>query len=158
MESNPHRTKYTAQLDIRYGVCVNELNERLLRRVGIFLNVVSAFSTTAIFISLKNQYPVLGLVAGSILTLMGFINSASSFADKRAGHHQQKKAFAKLNSESEAMSLDAIDARLRLLQAEGPDGLTGLDPVAYNRNVCSHGQPEWQIPLSWWSRILAFLV
>lgn len=158
MSTHYPRDKREAILDVQYGIVVNELNAKLLSRFSVATGVASLFSSSAIYVAITQGHPLAATLAGSVVSILGLISTLSGLGEKRSEHNAMRKRFGELSSQCPQLSLDEIDARLRALQSDGPAGVRGLDWIAYNRNLLTHGYADHLVRLPLLSKLLQFVV
>ncbi|MEA3086154.1 MAG: hypothetical protein QOC89_3851 [Paraburkholderia sp.] len=112
------RTKYEAQLDVRYGRCWNALNERLFGRIDLFFGAVTLIGGSAIVFTVTADHKTAAAVVGRVVAVSAIVERLVDATEKRLEHKAMKKLFADLDGRSVGMSLDEIDVELRKLQAE----------------------------------------
>lgn len=151
------RSKYEAQLDVRYGQCWNHLNERLFGRLDLLFGAITLFGGSAIAVTVTADHKMAVAVLGGVVAVSAIVERLVGATEKRLDHREMKKRFADLDARSGAMSLEDIDAELRRLQADGPTGVRGLDVPAYNANMRTNGRPEIQLRVGVWNWLTAAL-
>ncbi|MEA3128668.1 MAG: hypothetical protein QOF46_463 [Paraburkholderia sp.] len=110
------RTKYEAQLDVRYGRCWNALNERLFGRIDLFFGALTWGS--AIVFTVTADHKTAAAVVGRVVAVSAIVERLVDATEKRLEHKAMKKLFADLDGRSVGMSLDEVDVELRKVQAE----------------------------------------
>lgn len=151
------RTKYEAQLDIKYARCFHSLNERFYCRLDFIFGLITLIGGSAIAASTLGQYEIIygwlgGMVA--ISTLVEFLVKAP---EKKCAHRDMRAKFADLDARSGSMSLEQIDAELLQLQ-DNSSGIKGLEAVAYNQNLKSNGREDASVlKLNIWNNFLSLL-
>jgi hypothetical protein len=151
------RSKYEAQLDVRYGQCWNRLNERLFGRIDLLFGAITLFGGSAIAVTVTADHKAAAAWVGGIVAVSAIVERLVGATEKRLEHREMKKRFADLDARSGALSQEEIDAELRLLQADGPCGIRGLDVPAYNANLRTNGRLEAKLPVSFWNWLCAVL-
>jgi hypothetical protein len=151
------RSKYEALLDVRYGARYAELNGRFYRRLGLFYGFVGIFGGTSVVVSVQTTNAQVALWSGALIAACSILDQLIRPTEKAIDHETAKKRFADLDARSTSLSLEAIDAELRYLQAESPAGIESLSATAYNANLRSNGWTEEAIKRSLWQKLVALL-
>jgi hypothetical protein len=160
--SNParhsdNRTHFEAVMDVRYGVCFNDLCERFYSRLDMAFGALSLTGGSAAAASVVNGSPTLAAAAGLVLAVVAVFERLVGAAKKAEQHAAARRAYGDINALAQAMGVEEIDARLRVLQSSTPSGISSLGMPAYNANLRSAGHAQRVQPLSRIERLAALM-
>ncbi|GAB2912886.1 hypothetical protein GCM10027093_59000 [Paraburkholderia jirisanensis] len=157
MEQNYERSKYEAQLDVRYGTCWNALNERFFARLDWLFGAITLLGGSAIVYTTTADHKVAAAWIGGLVAASAILERLAGATEKKLEHRAMKKRFAELDARSQSLSLDQLESELKRLQADGPTGMAGLAMAAYNANVRTHGRGDSVGQLTAWGKFLSLL-
>lgn len=150
------RTHYEATLDVRYGVQYAALSARLYRRIDLLFGLISLASGTGAFAGGLSEIPMLSAIAGAVIAVVAILERLIRPTEKAIACDMLAARFAELDADASALTLEAIDRRLRKLQADPTSCFDSLAIPAHNRNLASHGRAECGLPETAWQRFIAF--
>ena len=151
------RTKYEATLDVRFGLCYNDMNARLYRRFDSIFGFVGLFGGSGALIAAIGGYKPLGIVAGALVAALAVIERLVRPIEKAVLHDDFKARYASLNARMSDAELPDIERDLVTLQAQAPSGFHALKLPAYNANLLANGRPDYMANTSRWQRFMALL-
>jgi hypothetical protein len=151
------RTKYEAELDVKYGWRYNEMNARFQRRLDFIFGFIGLFGGSGAFIAAIGEYKTLGIVAGAMVAAVAVIERLTHPVEYSIAHDTLKEKYAELLVRLPEMPLADIEKELKQLQAKSPCGLTTLAIPAYNANVLSNGRSDYVIKENAWQKFIALL-
>lgn len=150
------RTKEESILDIKFGVCYNDLNVRLYRRLDLLFGFVGLFGGSGALIAAIGAYKELGVVAGAAVAGVAVIERLIGSVEKAVRHEEVKRKYSALLIKSDGLDFAEVERRLQKLQCNSPSGFHSLLAPAYNKNVRANGRPDYMLKLSTWERVVAF--
>ena len=147
-----------AILDCKYGICFNDMNARLYRRMGSAFSILNLLGGSAIFssaISDGDQF-YLSLISGLIVFIASILDYEIKPGEKSARCEFQREKFGELLSKSDGMELKEFDMELHKLQSTGPSTINTLQVPAYNANLLANGFDTHVVPETTWQKFVEF--
>lgn len=147
-----------AILDCKYGICFNDMNARLYRRMGSAFSILNLLGGSAIFssaISDGDQF-YLPLISGLIVFIASILDYEIKPGEKSARCEFQREKFGELLSNSDGMELKEFDMELHKLQSTGPSTINTLQVPAYNANLLANGFDTHVVPETTWQKFVGF--
>jgi hypothetical protein len=158
-ENTPvERNLAEAVLDCKYGICFNDMNARLYRRMGSAFSILNLLGGSAIFssaIAQGDQF-YLPLISGLIVFVVSVLDYEIKPGEKSARCEFQREKFGDLLSKSDEIELQDFDKQLNKLQSTGPITINTLEIPAFNANLLSNGFCSDVIPETNWQKIVSF--
>ncbi|CCD28966.1 conserved hypothetical protein [Candidatus Glomeribacter gigasporarum BEG34] len=152
MTMNYPRTHYEAVLDVRYGWRFNELNERFYQRLDGLLGFICYFGGSATLIGVLAHHPVFTTIASLCVASAGVLNHLISASRKAYAHAIARAKYAALDARAPRLKLEELDAELKRLQGNSPNGIRALSMPAFNTNLLSNGRPDKIQSLTFWHK------
>src|SRR5260363_86219 len=137
---------YEAVLDVRYGWRFIELNERFYQRLDGLLGFICYFGGSATLIGVLAHHPVFTTIASLCVASAGVLNHLISASRKAYAHAIARAKYAALDARAPRLKLEELDAELKRLQGNSPNGIRALSMPAFNTNLLSNGRPDKYSP------------
>jgi len=154
------RTPYEARLDITYAIMLHRLTENFYKRLDTVFAFLSVLSGAAILTATFGDGEKFLTLFAFVAACTGILSVVIRPAEKSALHEVWRNKYTDLLALIEGkklVGLEAIESELRTLQGQSPSAICALEPIAFNRNLASHGRPDFQISESWWNKAIGFL-
>ena len=151
------RTLGQAVSDVRYAVHYATRNEAWWRRLDGLLNLVGAIAGSAAFGSLFSPANAWGPWAAGVVAAASCAALVTKPMDKAIEFRDFKRKFADLDAVAWNLSLQDLDARLRVLRQEAPLGFASLEPAAWNDMVMADGHMSRVRELGRFERFMAWM-
>lgn len=129
-------------LDVRFGARYGELNERFYRRLDVAFGFIGLFGGSAVVVGAFGSYPWLSGISGVLIAACAIIERLVRPVEKAIEHRDFKKRFADLDARAPSIAEAELQAALRRLQMEAPQGMASLAIPAFNANLRSNGRDD----------------
>jgi len=154
------RTAYEARLDVTYAITLHRLTENFYKKIDTAFAFLAILSGAGILTATFGEYEIFTKIFAFVAACTGILSVAIRPAEKYALHEVWRNKFTDLLALIEAkklVDLDAIDTELRRLQGQSPSAISALELVAFNRNLMSHGRPDFRLDENWWNKVVGLL-
>ncbi len=159
------RTHYEAVADIHYAIRLQELHERLFRRIGALLTLVAVVATSsaaagfvaALAQRMPDAAPMMILGAGAALSILGAVGIVGDPSGKAWQHSFQRKRYCALAAKASRLKLPQLDAELHTISADDPPDIEALRVPAFNDTQRTLGHEDAVRPLGALQWVLAQL-
>lgn len=149
-----HEARYTIALDIRYGMCYNHMQARLLSRLDKCLKITEVLLGSTAFVSFINGRAEFAGIAGLLLAIITAVKFAVDFGELAEQAQTQRRRFADLLLIADSLPLDPLRGQLMAVQSGDAPAIESLRLPAYNRNLVEQGRAECVADLSWRERVM----
>lgn len=152
---NDRRT--SLMFEIRYGRIACEREVRLFSRIETTLRFVELAGATAVVVGVLGKVSALAVVAGIALALIPIVSVVYDPRGKAFASDRLRERFAGLAEEANGLDDDALERRVRRLQADaGADPVKAVRYIAYNDAVAEADlDPAAAYRLTAWQRFVA---
>jgi hypothetical protein len=151
------RTKYEAEMEVKFGCRFNEMNARFHRHLDFIFGFVGLFGGSGALIAALGQYKILGIITGAIVAAVAVIERLAHPVEYAIAHDTLKEKYTDLLVRVPDMPLAEIEKELKTLQAKNPCGVTALSVPAYNATVRSNGRTDYVMEETYWQKTVALL-
>lgn len=136
----PPRNHAEACIDVMYGVCLNDMNERFYRRLDGLFSLTTLIGGSGAFAAfLGGKSPAIAGIIGLFIAVMAYLDREIRPAQKSERCARYRLKYGRLAARMNEMSVNQIDSELRILQAGGPPTISALSLPAWKSNMHSHG-------------------
>jgi hypothetical protein len=154
------RTAYEAKLDVTYSIMLHRLTENFYKKIETAFAFLSVLSGAAILTATFGESAKFITIFAFIAACTGILTIVIRPAEKYALHEVWRNKFTDLNvliERKKIVNLEDIDSELRALQGQSPSAICALETIAYNRNLTSHGRPDFRISENLWNKAFGLL-
>lgn len=152
------RTRYQIELEIRYGMRLDELHRRFYARLGSALTFALLLAGSAAFGGFVAAQPAFAGAAGLAVAVLTLIEVVLRPSERAAYASALARQFGALRASAAELTTDDLERRLAVLQCEAlPGEIDALRSVAMNDVLREHGHDDELLAPSRWQRVIAVL-
>ncbi len=152
------RTRYQIELEIRYGMRLDELHRRFYARLASALTFALLLAGSAAFGGYIAALPELAGAAGLVVAALTLAEVVLRPGERGAYASALARQFGVLRATAGELTIDDLSRRLSELQCETlPGEIEALRGVAMNDVLREHGHSDELLALSRWQRVIAVL-
>ncbi|KWT83886.1 MULTISPECIES: hypothetical protein [unclassified Variovorax] len=151
----PPRVHGNAVMDVRFGVCYGELNERFWSHFDTALTLLQITAGALALAGVFARGGWLTALAGIALAGISGLQIGLKPRERSIAFRDTRRNFHDLDIESASLDLPALDRRLESLRRDAPRGMSSFLRPAEDRVRREHGYPG--VELTTWQRFLCVL-
>jgi hypothetical protein len=151
------RTYFEANGDLCYGSRYYHLQARLFGKIDALFKLISVVAGSSAFAGFLSGSPKLAGIAALITAVITALDVVWAPGGKHFICSDLAKRYTAVERKGRKLSLEDLDDEIWTLREVEAPSIEALRIPAYNDSVVERGLPSYQLPTTWWQRMMAAL-